>query len=73
MMDPILQYLLDLNKTFDIEYTERLVIPLGGLQAMLDNFDKFKLNRVEVTKDELVTQAVQTQESTLDELYDLID
>lgn len=43
-MDPILEYLLELNKTTPVEYSDRLLIPTKGLQKMLDNFGGFQLN-----------------------------
>ena len=72
-MDPILGYLLDFNKTRQIEYSKRLVIPAGGLQHMLDNFEYYKLNRVEVIKDEIITVEEPAEDNTLEELYNLID
>jgi len=52
-IDPILAYLLEFNKTYPIEYSDRLLIPVGGLAKMLEDFNQFSLNRVEVIKSEL--------------------
>jgi len=53
-IDPILAYLLEFNQTYPIEYSDRLLIPVGGLAKMLENFGEFSLNRVEVIKSELL-------------------
>lgn len=75
-MDPILECLIERNKTLTIEYSDRLIIPVGGLQKMLDEFKGYHLNRVEVIKSELTRQEVkstQKSEPTLEELYQLLD
>lgn len=51
--DPILQYLLEFNQKHSIEYSDRYLIPVGGLAKMLEDFKGFHLNRVEVIKSEL--------------------
>lgn len=71
-MDPILEYLLEFNKTLPIEYRGRYLIPPGGLAKMLDNFKEFRLNRVEEPK-ELIPATREPKDTTLDELYDLLD
>lgn len=45
--DPILEYLLEFNKKHSIEYGKRYLIPPSGLQDMLNDYKKFKLNRRE--------------------------
>ena len=76
-MDAILKHLLEQNIVQEIEYSDRLLIPKGGLQKMLDNFNGYRLNKVEVTKDELAEpnnkwEKSPLEESTIEELYDLI-
>lgn len=73
-MDPILAYLLEFNQTNSIECSDRYLIPPGGLAKMLENFQGYRLNRVEVIKSELtpVTKSAPEHEETLEELYELI-
>jgi hypothetical protein len=71
-MDAILEYLLEYNKTNNIEYTNRFIIPPGGLQNMLDDFNGYHLNRVEVTKDELEKISL-SKNKTIEELYGLLE
>jgi hypothetical protein len=76
-VDPILEYLLDFNEEHKIEYTSRYMIPVGGLQKMLDNFGQYHLNRIEVIKDELrqtepVVEDTEEAEETIEELYELL-
>jgi len=74
-MDPILEYLLELNETTPLEYKGRYLIPAGGLADMLGNYKKFHLNREEVVKPEIGKTPVQEssfEEATEQELYDLI-
>lgn len=52
-MDPIFKYLLEFNETHSIEYSDRYLIPAGGLAKMLDDFKGFHLNKVEVIKSEI--------------------
>lgn len=66
-IDPILEYLLDLNKTDPIKYKGRKLIPPGGLQEMLNNYKKFHLAREEPIQEIKRTPTVE------EELYDLID
>lgn len=70
-MDPILEYLLEFNKTNPIEYSSRYIIPPGGLAKMLEDFRGFYLNKVIVTKDELMPPAQPNSE--VEELYKLLD
>lgn len=77
-MDPILEYLLEFNRTNPIERSDRYIIPVGGLQKMLDDFKGYHLNRIEVTKDELTQPNDKwgkspLEDSTIEELYALID
>jgi hypothetical protein len=74
-MDPILAYLLEFNQHNSIEYSDRYIIPAGGLAKMLNEFQQFRLNRVEVIKEELTTppEPVSQSEETIEELYELID
>jgi hypothetical protein len=65
-LDPILEYLLEFNESHTIEYKGRFLIPLGGLQKMLDDFQGYHLAREEpypTTPEEL---------SDLDKLLELI-
>jgi len=74
-MDPILAYLLEFNQHNSIEYSDRYLIPAGGLSKMLGEFQQFRLNRIEVIKEELTARPApvsQTKE-TIEELYALID
>lgn len=76
-MDPVLEYLLGYNKLHPIEYSSRFIIPVGGLQKMLDGFNGYHLNRIEVTKDELERITTDTKqeevEETIEDLYALLD
>ena len=53
-IDPVLEYLLEFNKDTPIEYDDRRLIPVGGLAKMLGDFKGFHLNKVVVTKSELL-------------------
>lgn len=66
-IDPILEYLLDKNKTDPIQYQGRKLIPPGGLQEMLGNFKRFHLSR------EVPTVTIEKPKTTKEELYDLLD
>lgn len=77
-MDPILEYLLELNSTTALEYSDRYLIPVGGLAKMLENFSEYHLNRVEVAKEEIKPNenwAKSTIEDadSIEELYALLD
>jgi hypothetical protein len=52
-IDPILEYLLEFNQKNAIEYSDRYLIPVGGLAKMLEDFKGFHLNKVVVIKSEL--------------------
>jgi hypothetical protein len=64
-MDPILEYLLEFNVKHSIEYSDRYLIPVGGLKEMLADYKKFRLNRVEPLPD-------REPKDDLDELMRLI-
>jgi hypothetical protein len=72
-VDPILEYLLEFNKTNSLEYKGRYLVPPGGLAKMLDEFQGFRLNREEVIKPRTDLPVAPEQdaetESTLEELY----
>ena len=53
-IDPVLEYLLEFNKDTPIEYDDRRLIPAEGLAKMLGDFKGFHLNKVVVTKSELL-------------------
>ena len=53
-IDSILAYLLEFNQKNAIEYSDRLLIPVGGLAKMLEDFKGFHLNKIVVVKDELL-------------------
>lgn len=65
-IDPVLEYLLEFNEKHSIEY-RRFLIPPGGLQAMLDGYKKFKLNR----KEPLLEPEQDTQEN-IDKLLEMV-
>jgi len=67
-IDSILAYLLEFNQKNAIEYSDRLLIPVGGLAKMLENFKGFHLNRVEVIKSELLPPP----QSDLDKLMEMV-
>jgi hypothetical protein len=46
-IDPILAYLLEFNKTNPIHYKERYLVPINGLQEMLNSFQRFHIDRKE--------------------------
>jgi hypothetical protein len=74
-MDPILEYLLEFNKTNSIEYSDRYIVPTGGLAQMLMDFKGFHLNREEVIKADIKPNANWRQSTieTVDELYKLLE
>lgn len=59
-MDPILEYLLEFNQTHSIEYKGRHLIPPGGLQAMLDDYKKFRLTREEPLPEQSAKEDIDT-------------
>lgn len=69
-MDPMLEYLLEFNKTNSMEYKGRYLVPPGGLAEMLKNYKGFHLNREEVVKEEI---SLEPELTTQDELYALLD
>lgn len=71
-MDPILEYLLEFNQTHSIEYSDRYIVPTGGLAQMLKDFKGFHLNRQEVVKADINPEPVKAQ-TTEEELYALLD
>ena len=66
-IDPILEYLLEFNEKHSIEY-RRFLIPPGGLQAMLDSYKKFRLNR----SGEPPVEVEEEVKSELDQLMDMV-
>lgn len=66
--DPILEYLLDKNKTDPIQYKGRKLIPPGGLQEMLGSFKRFHLSR-EVPR----VIEIEKPKTAEEELYDFLD
>jgi len=71
--NPVLEYLLEFNKDTAIEYSDRFVIPAGGLAKMLENFEGFHLNRVEVVKSELSPAEEQTTKDDITKLLEMLD
>ena len=69
-IDPILGYLLEFNKTNSIEYSDRYLIPAGGLAKMLEDFEGFHLNRVEVIKSELSQPSASND---IDKLLEMVE
>lgn len=67
-IDPILEYLLEFNEKHSIEYTNRFLIPPGGLQTMLDSYKGFMFNR----KDLPFIVEYPEAKSELDQLMELI-
>lgn len=67
-IDPILAYLLEFNQKHAIEYSDRYLIPVGGLTKMLEDFKGFHLNKVVVIKEELLPSPEKEDINTLLEL-----
>lgn len=72
-MDPILQYLIEFNQENSIEYNGRYLVPPGGLEEMLKNFQGFRLNREEIVKPLIEDPEPDPSEATVDELYKLLE
>ena len=70
-IDPILEYLLEFNQKNAIEYSDRYLIPVGGLAKMLGNFKEFHLNRVVVIKEELLPPPEKEDINTLLEMVEI--
>ena len=71
-IDPVLEYLLEFNKDTPIEYSDRYLIPVGGLAKMLGDFKGFHLNRVEVIKSELSLAPEPSTSNDIDKLLGMI-
>jgi len=70
-MDAVLEYLLELNQKTAIEYSDRYLIPAGGLVKMLGEFKGFHLNKVVVTKSELLP-APELEKEDIDKLLEMV-
>jgi hypothetical protein len=72
-MDPILKYLIEFNQNNPIEYSDQYILPAGGLQEMLDGYKGFHLNKVTVTKSEVIPPPQPKAKQTIEDLYKLLD